>query len=377
MIINSLIKSLTRCYIIFITAIHIRNENEPLGILQFMNCLDSKNQIIAFSNEIDFSLFYFATQSALAISNINYTQEIKDLLYSFAEAMATAIDERAPYNATHSHNVAKYVRNLIYYYNEQYKQGYVDEYFDENRTEQAYLAALLHDIGKLGIPIEIMNKSTRLANLLDPLISRFEMYRCYYKIDYLEHQLTKEEYEKNVEQLDTIQDFVMEINSATYLDDETIEKVRSLKQYHYCNKEGIRIPFFTNAEIECLSIKKGTLTARERKIVESHVVITSKMLSRFKFKSHYANIPRWANNHHEYLDGSGYPNHLTAADMPLEIRMLCICDIYDALTATDRPYKKPQSPSKALDVLHQMALEGKLDLSLVMLFTDMIHSQQI
>ena len=351
------------------------NENEPLGVLQFMNCTNSKNRIIPFPNDIDFSLFYFATQSALAISNINYTQEIKDLLYSFGEAMAAAIDERAPYNSTHSRNVAMYAKQFMVYYNKQYKEGYVKEYFDESRMEQLYLAALLHDIGKLGIPLEIMNKSTRLSSLLDPLISRFEMFRCYYKIDYLEHHLTEEEYNQKIKQLDHIQAFVIKINSAPYLDSDVLAQVASLKYIFYENSKGEKIPYFTDAELECLSIPKGTLTPRERKIMESHVVVTSKMLSRFNFKSHYANIPRWANNHHEFLDGTGYPNHLTAKDMPLEIRILCICDIYDALTATDRPYKKPLTVSRALDVLYEMAMEGKLDTTLVLIFTDMINSQ--
>ena len=351
------------------------HDNEPLGILQLMNCMNHNNKIVSFSNEINFPLFYFATQAALAISNIYYTQEIKDLLYSFAEAMSAAIDERAPYNSTHSRNVAKYVRDFIAYYNLQYREGYVSEYFDENRIEQLYLAALLHDIGKLGIPIEIMNKSTRLSSLLDPLMSRFEMFRCYYKIDYLEQHLSISEYEKKIKELDQVQEFVLEINSATFLDDITLNKVKELSKYYYSNAEGLNIPFFTEAELECLSIKKGTLTQQERKIMESHVIITSKMLSRFNFKKHYANIPQWANSHHEFLDGSGYPNHLTSVNMPLDVRILCICDIYDALTATDRPYKKPMTVSKALNVLYDMAVSGKLDLSLVMIFTDMVNSK--
>lgn len=350
------------------------NDNEPLGILQFMNCVNSKGRVVPFPNDIDFALFYFATQSALAISNINYTQEIKELLYSFAEAMATAIDERAPYNSEHSRNVAKYARRFMLYYNEQYKEGYVKDYFDESRIEQLYLAGLLHDIGKLTIPIEVMNKSTRLASKLDPLISRFEMYRCYYKIDCLEHNLTQAEYEKKIKELNQIQDFVMRINNLPFLDKETLAKVSTLSSYYYENTRGEKLPYFTDAELECLSIPHGTLTKKERQTMENHVVITSKMLSRFNFKSHYANIPRWANNHHEFLDGTGYPNHLTAKDMPIEIRILCICDIYDALTATDRPYKKPQSVPIALDILYQMAKDGKLDTSLVLIFSDMINS---
>ncbi len=352
------------------------NENEPLGILQLMNCINGKNRIVPFPNDIDFSLFYFATQAALAISNINYTQEIKDLLTSFAEAMATAIDERAPYNAKHSRNVARYVQNFIMYYNDQYKQGYVNEYFDDNRAEQLYLAALLHDIGKLAIPPEIMNKESRLANLTEPLFNRFEMLRCYYKIDYLEQHLCKTEYENKVEELNQIQNFVSDINKMPSLDDDILQKVDQLRQHSYINSDGTTIPYFTSEEIECLSIRKGTLTKYERKIMEGHVIITSKMLSRFKFKSHYTNIPRWANNHHEFLDGTGYPNHLTSKDMPLEMRMLCICDIYDALTATDRPYKKPLSEPKALEILHQMAKEGKLDMSLVYIFTDMVNTNR-
>lgn len=350
------------------------NENEPLGVLQFINCFNHKNCIVPFPNEIGFSLFYFATQSSLAISNLNYTQEIKELLYSFAEAMATAIDERAPYNSEHSRNVANYARRFMLYYNEQYKEGYVNEYFDETRQEELYLAALLHDIGKLAIPMEIMNKSTRLSTLLDPLMYRFDMFRCNYRIDYLEHRISHSQYEKAIQQLDEIQNFVLDINCATYLDDETIQKVYALKNLYYYSFDDQQIPYFTDKELECLSIPKGTLTKRERQIMQSHVTITSKMLSQFKFKSHFANIPRWASNHHEFLNGTGYPNNLTAKDMPLEIRILCICDIYDALTATDRPYKKPQSVPVALDILYQMAKEGKLDLSLVLIFSDMIQS---
>lgn len=353
------------------------NENEPLGILQFMNCTDYRNRIIPFQKELDYALLFFGTQSALAIANLNYTQEIKDLLNSFAASMATAIDERTPYNAKHSHNVAKYARLFMEYYNVQYKEGYVREYFDENRLEQLYLAALLHDIGKLAIPLEIMNKSTRLSSHLDDILERFELIRCYYRIDYLEHQISSFEYNERLAELDYLTQFINKVNTAPYLNDETLAESALLANYSYIKKNGEILPYFTEYELECLKIQKGTLTNEERAIMESHVTVTSKMLSRFKFNSHFENIPRWANHHHEFLDGSGYPDHLTAKDMPLEMRILSICDIYDALLATDRPYKQPMSENNALDILCKMAKEGKLDLSLVLIFSDMIHHKNM
>ena len=290
--------------------------------------------------------------------------------------MAAAIDERTPYNANHSRNVSNYILDFVKYYNEQYKLGYVEEYFDEVRLEQLHLAALLHDIGKVAIPLDVMNKSTRLGKKLKDILSRFELFRCYYKIDFLEHKLRQEEYDALVTQLNQIQEFILRINSATYLNDTDYNTLQQYKHLAYCVKNRKKLPYLTPEEFECLSIRTGTLTAKEREIMESHVVITERLLKRFKFQKQYANIPRWANSHHEFLDGSGYPKHLTGKDMPLEIRILCIADIYDALTATDRPYKSPMSQEKALSILYDMSEEGKLDRNLVLIFSDMLKDAQ-
>ena len=351
----------------------VTNENEPLGVMQLTNRLDSDNHIVPFKNEDNGLIYFSAAQAGTAIQNIKYTNEIKDLLYSFAEVITTAIDERSSYNADHTRNVANYVKRFIKYYNEQYKLGYVKEYIDTNRSEQLYLAALLHDIGKITVPLEIMNKSTRLSSHLEKILSRFELFRCYFKIDYLEHTITEEVYQQKLQKLNEIQDFILMVNEVPCLTDEMVKQIEEYSSYVYYCSDGSDIPYFTTYELECLSIRKGTLTNKERQTMQGHVTTTAKMLSHFKFSHNFDKIETWANNHHEYLDGSGYPNHLTANELSLEERILCIADIYDALVATDRPYKSPMSQNKALSILEEMALEGKLDHSLVLLFSDMLN----
>lgn len=353
----------------------LTNENIVLGVLQLVNSRTKQKKIRPYSSEMEYFLFYFATNAAMAISNINYTKETKDLLYSFAEVMMAAIEERTPYNTYHTHNVAKYTKKFVDYCNEQYKLGNITEYFDEHRIDQLTLAALLHDIGKIAIPLDVMNKPSRLSTKLDPILARFELFRAYYKIDLLEDRITKKTYHDKLTELDELKDFIQSINSASYLDQLAINQVEECGKLFYTSKDGTPIPYLTPKELECLSIRKGTLTKAERKIMENHVVITSRLLDSFNFQSYYSDIPKWARSHHEYLDGSGYPNHLTAKDIPIEVRILCIADIYDALTATDRPYKKPIEKETALKILEEMANEGKLDKKLVALFQDAIHSQ--
>lgn len=266
-----------------------------------------------------------------------------------------------------------YTVDFVDYLNELHEAGLYEGFFDENRREQLMLAASLHDIGKMSIPLSIMNKSTKLGTLLQGIIDRYKLLGCYYKIDYYEKRISHEEYEEKAAYLSEAQNLVEEVNAAPALPEELEPKIRELAECVYHGVDGEEVAYLNEEEAECLLIKRGTLTLAERKIMENHVVVTHNILSKINFSTHYDKVPKWAGAHHEFLDGSGYPNHLTEKDLPVEVRILSLADIFEALVAVDRPYKKPMSIDKALGILTSMAEEGKLDKKLVSMFGDYIH----
>ena len=178
-------------------------------------------------------------------------------------------------------------------------------------------------------------------------------------------KLDEAEYKERIDYLRASMDFIHRIDGKGVLDDADYERVQELAQHVYTGDAGETLSYLTKRERDRLSIRKGTLTEDDRRQMEYHVVMTEKILGKVWFNKNYEDIPRWAASHHEMLDGSGYPRHLKAEDLELETRMITVADVYDALTARDRPYKKPVSQEKALGILKGMADEGKLDSRLV------------
>ncbi|MDE6318750.1 MAG: HD domain-containing protein [Lachnospiraceae bacterium] len=227
------------------------------------------------------------------------------------------------------------------------------------------LAALIHDIGKMVVPLSIMNKATRLDTQIEKVDDRFELLRALYEIDMLRGRITHEEYEAVVKDLKEELAFIHEIDVIDYVTDEDCEHIRNHAGKQHVSDDGTIIPYLTQKEAECLEIRSGTLTVQERREMENHVVMTSRILEKVQFYKGFSMVPKWVGAHHEYLDGSGYPNGLKGDELDLETRLLTVVDIYDALVATDRPYKEPISRSKAIQILKDMAQKGKVDLQLV------------
>ncbi|MCM1087422.1 MAG: HD domain-containing protein [Muribaculaceae bacterium] len=346
------------------------NENELIGVLQLINALDAEGNVIPFTKQYHIIIRSLGSMAAIELSNLAYMEELKAQMYSFVEALTTVLDERTPYNAAHTRNVEKYAGILADYIAGLYEEGKCDEDFDDKRKEQLQLAALLHDIGKMVVPLSIMNRATRLAGDLENVDNRFELLRSYYEIDMLKGRITKEEYEERLADLEDELAFIHRIDTMGYLDDESYERVCRLAKKQHVREDGAITQYITEKETEYLTIRKGTLTEADRREMENHVVMTQKILSKVRFHKNFAIVPKWAASHHEFLDGSGYPNHLTAEDLELETRILTIADIYDALTATDRPYKKPVPQEQALEILRDMAKEGKIDAKLVEWFIE-------
>ena len=340
-------------------------EGDLLGVLQMMNAMDTQGKVIPFDEEYEMVIRALGSLTAIALTNIRYLNEMKLQLHSFVEAMATAIDQRTPYNGSHTRKVAEYALLLADKINEKAKNGEIDQVFDEDRKEKLGLAALLHDIGKMIIPLSVMNRATRLDRDKKAVEDRFALLEAYVRIDMLEGRLMKEEGESRLQEIRDALAFIDRIDAAGFLTKEDIDRVQAIAAMKYVTTEGKEIPFLTPKERTCLSVQKGTLTDEMRKIMESHVEMTSRILDKVYFNSNYMNVPKWAGQHHEFLNGTGYPAHLTADDLDLETRILTVTDIYDALTSTDRPYKKPMPREKALDILRSMAEEGKVELRLV------------
>lgn len=286
----------------------------------------------------------------------NYHKELKKQMWSFTEAMAAAIDERTPYNASHTRNVAKYCGMIVDRINLMHSKHKEKEHFSHNRKEQLIMAAYLHDIGKMAVPLSVMNKATRLDGKEKDIAMRFELIRLKARIKMLEKSSDEKEYRKVVSKLDEAAELVEKVNAAGFLDEETRSQIEKVLAYEF---EGEA--FFTDEEKTNLRIVKGTLSDAERKIMESHVSITKRILDKVYFNRSFINSPKWAGEHHECLDGKGYPNGLTADELSSDSRILAVADICDALLATDRPYKKPIPKEKAFDIMRNMAENGKID----------------
>lgn len=332
--------------------------------LQLINSLDEEGRIIPFASRLEHIILSLASQATIAVSNIRYMEEIKDQMWSFTEAMAETIDTRTPYNANHVRMVAVYAGKMADYINGQHKLGLEEESFSQIRKEQRVLGALLHDIGKVSIPIKVMNKATRLETRLQDIEMRFELFRTRYRVQFLEGELDKEQYQTLITRLDNALDLVKGVDTAGFLPDEKKRELEDILFDTYEGKEGGQ-PWFTEEEKEDLMIRKGTLTEKERKIMESHVEMTERILAKVHFNQNYQDAVKWAVQHHECLDGSGYPRHLKAEDLSTESRILAVADICDALLATDRPYKKPLPREKAFTIMRDMAKQGKIDEKLV------------
>jgi HD-GYP domain-containing protein (c-di-GMP phosphodiesterase class II) len=341
---------------------------DVIGVLQLINAKDEDGNTVSFLAEYERVVMSLASQAAISLTNVNYAEEVQTLLDSFVKVMSTAIDERTPYNANHTRNMVNYAEKFIAWINKNHENGQPGKYFSDKDTHQLLMSIWLHDIGKLIIPLEIMDKDTRLGARLFKVLQTLDTAELTAKIAHLEGRLDDEKYSQKVAEYKNARALVKEVNSLGFLTDEKLVAVNALSSITYETATGDEESVFTDEDIAYLSIKKGTLTSDERAIMESHVAMTEKMLSEMTFSKNTQNVPLWAPAHHEYLNGDGYPYGKSGDEIPWEVRMITIVDIFDALTARDRPYKPPMSAEQAFQVLDTQAEEGQIDKGILELF---------
>lgn len=354
----------------------VDHEGRVLGVLQLINALDENGTIIPFDVSYEYVIYSLASQASISLSNQILIKELQELMSSFVTAMTTAIDSRTPYNANHTRMVAQYCDEVAAYIHEAHLRKETEYDVSEENRKQLVMAAKLHDVGKMIIPLAVMNKASRVERELPVMRKHWDYLKAELRICMLEGKISAQEYEEKLAAAEQGIKTVEEADTAGFLNDTLYDKVQKLSELKFPIADGGEETFITKEQQECLLVRKGTLTEKERSIIESHVEYTSVILKDIRFGNHYDKVALMAARHHEYLDGSGYPEHVSAEELSTEMRLLTIMDIYESLTSTDRPYKKTIPVEKALAILESMVGEGKLDKGLVALVKEYMLQRQ-
>ncbi|HHJ80546.1 MAG TPA: HD domain-containing protein, partial [Candidatus Tenderia electrophaga] len=362
----------------FLTVPMRDHEDEIIGVLQLINPTDKQsNNILAFSDEDQQLVESLASQAAVAITNQRLIGELKHLMEKFIEVIATAIDDKSPYTGYHCRRVPEIAMLLADAINANKAGPLADFKLDDKQRYELKIAALLHDCGKITTPVHVVDKATKLETIFDRIElieSRYEILRRDIEIAHLKQQLkdsnhSNDALQQQLQQLDDEFEFLKKANKGTeFMPETAAQRVKEISRRTWQNSQGESRPLLNNEEIDNLTIAKGTLLNTERQIINHHITMTINMLEALPFPKHLSNVPEIAGNHHERMDGKGYPRGLTREEMSVQARLMGIADIFDALTASDRPYKKPMSLSQALKILASMAEEGHVDPDLLEIF---------
>lgn len=354
------------------------HEKDIIGVLQLLNAIDSDGNIVEFSKDIVDIVGSLASQAAIALTNVQLIQGLKDLLYSVIQSIAAAIDAKSPYTNGHIERVVALTCQIADKVNDACEGAFADVRLTEDELEELKLAAWMHDVGKISIPEHVVDKSTKLETIFDRadlVDARFRLIAEILNNERLEKIVAAlksgadsseidsitTEYQSRSAALEDDRQFILSCNiPKEFMTDERIERVQEIAGRTFVSG-GDTFNWLTDNEVENLCVRKGTLTDKERKIIESHASITYEMLSRLPFPKRLSHVPGYAAAHHEKLDGSGYPKGLNAAQLPLQARIMAVADIFEALTAKDRPYKKPMKLSQALKILGFMEKDNHID----------------
>lgn len=375
----------------FLTVPLKNHEDEIIGVLQLLNAQDRKTgEVVPFSKEIQGMVEGLASQAAVAITNKNLIRDLEVLFESFIKLIASAIDAKSPYTGGHCSRVPEITMMLAEAVNNCTEGPFADIHFTDREMYELKIAAWLHDCGKVATPEYVVDKATKLETIYDRIHTvetRFEVLKRELEIKRLKKELrlqadtTLSEEEKKkalrvlrkktrvlLKQLDDDLAFIKEANiGGEFMSPEKKERVAKIAKYQW-KENGVKKDLLSEREVYNLCISRGTLTNEERKVINDHIVITIEMLEKLPYPKHLQNIPEFAGGHHEKLDGTGYPKGLTKDEMSIQARMMAIADIFEALTAKDRPYKKGKTLSQAMRILGFMKNDAHIDAELFDVF---------
>ena len=374
-------------------------KGEVIGVVQLINSKkerdarlhgreDVDRYVIPFSGRAQRLGLSLASQAAVAYENSKLYQDIETLFEGFVRAAVTAIEQRDPTTSGHSSRVSTLTVGLAEAADRSSTGLYADLHFNREQMKEIRYAALLHDFGKVGVREEVLVKAKKLyPGQLELLSQRFDYVRKELEASYSK-QMAKfllekprdeavslmdsldQELRGRLEEIDDYYQLILQSNEPTVLPAGKFDRLLEIARQTYRDPRGIEHNLISPDEVRYLSIPKGSLDPAERLQIESHVIHTFNFLTQIPWTKEIGDIPMIARGHHEKLDGTGYPYQLRAEDIPVQTRMMTICDIFDALSASDRPYKRALPPERALDILKASADHHELDQALFRLFLD-------
>ncbi|HWZ96708.1 MAG TPA: HD domain-containing phosphohydrolase [Candidatus Dormibacteraeota bacterium] len=374
-------------------------KGEVLGVLQLLNCKRSRNARLHDPKAVTRNVHAFpehavrlglslASQAAVAYENSRLYRDIENLFDGFVNAAVKAIEQRDPTTSGHSQRVCEMTVALAEAVDRESRGPYAELRFSREQMKELRYAALLHDFGKVGVREEVLVKAKKLYPLqYARLMDRFDYIRrdiearcAEQKVEAL-LKLSKKEAARRIKELDLETDalaaelercaeFVARANEPTIMPSGDFGMVGEIAQKSYSDPRGAKRPYLTADEVQLLSIPRGSLAPGERREIESHVVHSFQFLAQIPWTQEYKKIPEIAKAHHEKLNGKGYPYGLNSSEIPVQTKIMTICDIFDALSATDRPYKKAVPTDRALDILRLCVKEEEVDSELFRLFVE-------
>jgi HD-GYP domain-containing protein (c-di-GMP phosphodiesterase class II) len=364
----------------FLTVPMKNHEGAVIGVLQLINAIDpATGQVGPFSLEDQSLTESLASQAAIALSNRLLITQLETLFESFVKLINVAIDEKSPYTGGHCERVPQLTMMLAEAADATTTGPLADFRMSERDRYELQMAGLLHDCGKITTPVHVVDKATKLQTIYDRIgliDTRFEVLKRDAELDALRTQLAlrpvqdagaeamaQAALQSELQALEADREFLRRCNHGS----EAMQQADQLRvrvigtQRQWRNPEGVQTSFLSAEEMENLTIRSGTLTQAERDTINYHIVATIKMLETLPWPRHLKNVPEYAGGHHERMDGKGYPRGLTRAQMSWQARMIGVADVFEALTAADRPYKSGMKLSQALGIMERMVHNGHID----------------
>ncbi|MES2153160.1 MAG: HD domain-containing phosphohydrolase [Pseudomonadota bacterium] len=365
----------------FLTVPMKDHEGELVGVLQLINAKDPETGAIrAFSATDQRFIEALAAQAAVTITNQQLLRQLEELLLALVNLINLGIDEKSPYTSRHCQFVPELTMMLAEAVHLTETGPLADFRMSDGDRKELWMAGLLHDCGKITTPVHVVDKATKLQTIYDRIETvdtRFEVLLRDREIGALrelampgadrgaiEARLAREQAALRADR-----DFLRTANvGGEGMAAADQERVRQIATYRWVGIDGREQDFLSEDELANLTIRFGTLTESERKTINNHIVLTIRMLESLPWPKHLKNVPEYAGGHHERMDGKGYPRGLVKSQMSVQARVMAIADIFEALTAPDRPYKKGKLLSESLDILGRFALNGHIDPDLFDIF---------
>lgn len=351
----------------FLTVPMKNHEDEIIGVLQLINAKHPETgEVVPFSQDDQQLAESLASQAAIALTNRLLINHLESLFESFIQMINAAIDDKSPYTGGHCERVPMLTMLLAEAVNN-CRVGPLKNFTMSDRDRyELKIAGLLHDCGKVTTPVHVVDKATKLQTIYDRIElidTRFEIVKRDAQLAMLTDGAPVAETEILLKGMDADREFLRKVNvGGESMRDEDIARVKAIAaRYQWRRPDGSTGDFLTAEEVENLTIRAGTLTPAERQIINHHIDVTIQMLESLPWPRHLKNVPEYAGGHHERMDGKGYPRGLMREQMSVQARCMGIADIFEALTAKDRPYKKGKTLTESLTILGKFKLNGHVD----------------